>query len=620
VIEAVEEERLNRIKHTNCFPVEAMRACLRRRGVAFGDVDQISYYFTEKFADAEIQAHHQKHPECGPFVPTRDLLDELCLRYFGQKAGGRLRFVSHHLAHAASAHLLSGQAQSLVLVLDGMGDDVAGMVLSASDGRMQVLQSIPLNESLGQFYLLGLRFLGYKLFDEYKVMGLAPYGDRRRYQSLFRSFYTLLPGGQFKIHGVRALRALASLVPTPQRGQPFVTLHLDLAAALQSALEEMVFHVLRHWRDATGLRRLCLAGGVAHNCTLNGKILDSRLFDEVFVQPAAHDAGCAIGAALVTQREDCLRSRSLPHVYWGTPLDTPDEVSPILRRWEAFVRVTRRNSIIEIVADHLVNGRVVGWVQGRSEFGPRALGHRSILADPRPVANKDHVNHIVKKREAFRPFAPSVLEEEFAHYFERPPTSCALDFMTFAVRVRPDARETLGAVTHVDGTARVQTVSRVNNERFWLLIDAFRRRTNVPVLLNTSFNNHVEPIVDSVEDAVVCFLTTGLDLLVVGDFLVERREPAPEAFRALVPAVPAHVRMVHREPLRGDAVERFRLENRFSGRCVEVTEGTFRALEASEGGSLERSMVNAALGPEARRVAEQEILALWSERLVVLRP
>src|SRR5262249_1296171 len=282
-------------------------------------------------------------------------------------------------------------------------------------------------------------------------------------------------------------------------------------ASLQETLEDIAFHTIRYYRQVTGQKRLCLAGGVAHNCTLNGKLLYSGLFDDVFIQPAAHDAGCALGSAMhaYLQAKGSLSRPRLDHVFWGSDAGADDEIESTLSRWTELVEFEKVDNVAERAAQLLAGGSVIGWVQGRSEFGPRALGNRSILADPRPAENKRVINAMVKKREGYRPFAPSVPEEDAADIFVPPPMKTA-PFMIFVVDVREHQRALLGAVTHVNGSARVQTVSRSTNARYHRLLAEFKALTGVPVLLNTSFNNNAEPIVDSVEDAVVCYLTTGL--------------------------------------------------------------------------------------------------------------
>lgn len=305
---------------------------------------------------------------------------------------------------------------------------------------------------------------------------------------------------------------------------------MDLAAGLQHKLEEIVLHVLKYWADQTRLSAMCFTGGVAHNSSLNGTILRSGLFDEVFIHPASHDAGAAEGAAIAAAyklgaapfEQPRLRSASL-----GPSLGEPDEIERTLNSWKTMVDYEHLTDVVETAAELLTDGAVLGWAQGCSEFGPRALGNRSIIADARPRENRNKINAMVKKRESFRPFAPVVTPEDAATYFDFPKTRANYDFMSFVIDVREDRREELGAVTHVDGTARVQVIDPATNEQFYRLVRRFGDRTGTPVLLNTSFNNNAEPIVQTVQDVLTTFLTTDLDALVIGDFLVRRRKDDP---------------------------------------------------------------------------------------------
>src|SRR6185369_4375396 len=350
---------------------------------------------------------------------------------------------------------------ALVVTLDGFGDRLSGTVWAAAEGRLERLLDIPKRQSLGLLYLEAIRYLGYSLFDEYKVMGLAPYGVPSRFRHVFEPMCELKPDGRYDVHLERVTR-LREILPVPRRsGEPLSTVPRDVAAALQETLEGAAAHLLTHYRRATGLRHLCLAGGVAHNSTMIGAIARSGLFDGVFVQPASHDGGCALGAALHVYRalEPHCPLVPVQDGYWGRPLPDAAATGRRLGAWSDLVHVTRSSDIAAETAALIARGAIVGWVQGRSEFGPRALGNRSILADPRPAAAKDRINEAVKQREAYRPFAPAVLEEYADAWFEMPSGTCGA-FMTFTVLVRASVRDVLGAVTHVDGTARVQTVSK----------------------------------------------------------------------------------------------------------------------------------------------------------------
>ncbi|MDR3479223.1 MAG: carbamoyltransferase C-terminal domain-containing protein [Burkholderiaceae bacterium] len=515
VIAGVEEERLNRIKHSWLFPAEASRWCLLHAGIAIGEVDAIAFARAETDLDGWL----------GAAGSARELLGKRLHGLFGGDVRGKLHFVDRLQAHADSAFPYAGGDDALVLVLDGAGEFASGMVGRAQNGSFQILGELAHSQSLGAFYGNVIRFLGLGRFDEYKAMGLAPYGDPAVYREPLCSLVALMDHGQFRLAAKEEVdRVLARQVPLSHGSDDLLQCHRDLAAAVQACLETVVLHLLKHWQNATGLRHLCLAGSVAHNCAMNGKILASGWFESVFVQPAAHHAGSALGAANHVSRRlrPELSIAPLRHVYWGPQIAHGETLRVSLHAWRAWLDLRRSDDIVADTAACLAAGEVVGWVQGASEFGPRALGNRSILADPRPAGNRARINRMIKKREEYRPFAPAVTEEAAGDYFELGGTS-SLPYMSVVVPVREAHRRSLGAVTHVDGSARVQTVCEQDNPRFWALLNAFGAQTGVPMLLNTSFNNNVEPIVDSVDDAICCFLTTGLDKLVVGDYLLTHR-------------------------------------------------------------------------------------------------
>lgn len=622
VAAAIEQERLDRIKHSNKAPLEAIGCCLAAGGLALGDVDHVAFFGERAFWDRMLADYFLRTPEQRLLADAPTLLRQLLERGLGGKLRpGEPTFVGHHLAHAMSAVALSGFDDSLVLVIDAQGDDSSGLVLTARGTDLTPRRRLPVPQSLGYFYLDVIAHLGFYLSEEYKVMGLAPYGDPARFRRLFRSFFSLLPDGEYTLSLERT--RLLDACPPRRPWEPVQQVHKDVAAALQEALEELVFHLLRHFRAVTGLGRLCMAGGVAHNCTVNGKILASGLFEEVFVQPAAHDAGCALGAALFVHHQNGgdRRPRGLRHVYWGRDLGDAAEIERRLAPWRPLIAYERLADPAGAAAELLARGEVLGWAQGRSEFGPRALGNRSILADPRPAANKDRINAMVKKREAFRPFAPAVVEERAGEFFELPPGTARLPFMVFTVPVKPDQRQLLGAVTHVDGSARIQTVGRDANPRFWELLQRFGKLSGVPILLNTSFNNNAEPIVDSVDDAVVCFLTTGLDALIAGDYLVRRGEDGPgeaQRYLELVPSLPRYVELRRRRT--------FSPPDGWTDRwdCRRNSVNASRGLSAPLFELLARCDGRRTLGELLPESGRDGLLAnvrdLWAARLIELRP
>jgi decarbamoylnovobiocin carbamoyltransferase/7-O-carbamoyltransferase len=393
--------------------------------------------------------------------------------------------------------------------------------------------------------------------------------------------------------------------------------HKDFAAGLQETLETLAMHVLTHWARQTGATRLCFTGGVAHNSSLNGVILRSGLFDEVFVHPSSHDAGAAEGAAIAAAHrlgEPHTRVGRLPSASLGPDLGTADEVERELRAWSGIVDVERAADVVGATAELLAGGAVIGWAHGRSEFGPRALGNRSILADARPAENRDRINAMVKKREGFRPFAPAVTPDAAATYFDLTDTEADHGFMSFVVRVHEDRRAELGAVTHVDGTARVQVVSPGANARFHELITRFGELTGTPVVLNTSFNNNAEPIVQSVHDVLTSYLTTDIDVLVVEDFLVRRREPVARVLDDLVLTLRPITRL--RQDWRpGDDVRGEVYLDYSFGPSEKVSPTVFNLLAAADGTSTV-----AALAGKLTDEVRDELFALWQRRFFALAP
>jgi carbamoyltransferase len=624
VVAAIEEERLNRIKHTNKAPAAAIRFCLDSAKVNLNDVDKVAFFGTEAFLNGFLKRHHLRHPQ-SDFTDARGLIRRIFEQEMGYPiADDKMAFVHHHMAHAVSAFALSGFERSLILTIDGHGDGIAGMLLQAEGSNLSVINTIPTSKSLGWFYDDVIRYLGFAEFEEYKVMGLAPYGAPGRFRELFKTFYSLMPNGGYALHKER-LESLYEVVQPRKKTDPIMQIHMDVAAALQEALEEIVLHMLKYFGRKTGQKNLCMAGGVAHNCSLNGKILYSGLFSDVFVQPAAHDAGTAIGAALQVYCENhpASRPRRLEHVYLGTDVGDDPSIVRTLSAWQRLIAYERVDHIAERTAALLADGAIIGWVQGRSEFGPRALGNRSILADPRPAQNKDIINEMVKKREGFRPFAPSVLEECAGDYFDLPAGKAHLPFMIFVVRVRKEKQALLGAVTHVDGSARVHTVSRATNEPFWNLINEFGKLTGVPVLLNTSFNNNVEPIVDSAEDAVVSFLTTKLHYLIVGNYLVRRRAHDHLAYLDLMPSLPLYTRMQQvKGYVSGDQTRTaFQISNTYDQRFqTEVSHEVFDLLSNADGKTCLGRLLDRHGNGGDKKAQVDEIIRLWAKRVVKLSP
>jgi len=549
VIACAAEERFTRVKYSlnlagnTLLPRHAVAWCLEAGGISLDDVDTVAHYcrFTEEVVEERLRLlqPHLTEGETSAVAQSfrhvyREMLSPSAVeRQFAKMTGAERRAivpVRHEMAHAASAFYPSGFPEALVFTIDGCGELESSLLAVGTGDGIRELESTPLPTSLGTLYLILTVFLGFRsLGDEYKVMGLASYGDPSRYREVFsrlvpsdeRGGYTtaLLSGGGL------GERLRTHLGPARSRLDPVESRHADIAASLQEAVTRAVVGTLRRARGETGLRNLCMAGGVALNCSLNGALARTRLFDRIFVQPAAGDEGGSVGAALAAYAD--LRSGApsprggWEHAYWG-PSYSEAEMTRALEAVADRVVWRKEASPAVAVARRLAGGDVVGVFQGRMEFGPRALGNRSLLADPRNAGMKERINAKVKYRESFRPFAPAVPAEDAAEYFDMTglPDS---PFMLFTVPVRPDKRARIPAVTHVDGSARVQTVARSTNGRFWDVLQEFRKLTGIPVLLNTSFNVKNEPIVCSPGDALACFLSTEIDCLELGDFLVERK-------------------------------------------------------------------------------------------------
>ncbi|MBV9162390.1 MAG: carbamoyltransferase [Pseudonocardiales bacterium] len=630
LLAAVEEERLNRIKKTTKFPINAIRSCLAKANVLTSNVDAVAYYFPEDHTDSVLNQLYTDNP----LVPTRYsrqlIKDRLKAEFGWEFPDDRLIYVPHHLSHAMSTFVRSGLKEALVVVMDGMGEECSGSVFRAVDGRLESLTTYSISKSLGMLYLSGTRQLGYKFGDEYKVMGLAPYGDSSVYRKIFDSMYSLGEKGDYDL--APSNLGLNNVGPTffahgitPRRkGEEFTQQHMDFAAGLQEMVEKIVLHVLSYWAEFTGLSSLAFGGGVAHNCSLNGVILRSGLFKEMFVHPASHDSGAGEGAALAAEYELVgavppqvrIRSASV-----GPTLGAPHEIEEKLTSWRPLIEFERRADIVDATAILLTEGAVFGWAQGGSEFGPRALGNRSIIADARPKENQTRINAMVKKRESFRPFAPVVIPQAARTYFEIPDTAANYDFMSFVVRVRQDRRKELGAVTHVDGTARVQIIDPQSNERFYRLVEHFGVLTGTPVLLNTSFNNNAEPIVQSVEDALTCFLTSGLDYLVIEDFLIRRRPGCSLGFDDFVLQFRPVTRLAKNMKIApsGKRVVSHEIHLDYStGPSTTVSPELFALLERVDGVSTLGSLaaINGGMSEEIRR----ELTSLWQERFFALIP
>ncbi len=561
LIAAVEEERFRRVKHWAGFPRDAIRACIDLAGA---EPKEIDHFAISRSPRAHLWRKAlfalRARPGAG-LIGNRlrnqrrvgDVATEVAetLGVDRQGVASRIHWVEHHPAHLASAFYASPFNEAAVCAIDAFGDFVSTSWAVGRGTKLDVVRRVYFPHSLGLLYLALTQYLGFpKYGDEYKVMGLAPYGEPA-FTPQLRRLIELVPDGGFKldlsyfrhhtegdkmtwddgeptIGPVFTPRLEELLGPARRTDEPLESRHEAIAASLQAVFEETALHVLRALYKKTRLPRLCLAGGCAMNSVANGKIREQTPFREVFIQPAAGDNGTALGAALYVAHHVLGQPRRfvMEHAYWG-PAFSDDEIAKALAGRPADLRqpdcrvnrIEDEDKLCNQTAGWIAAGRVIGWFQGRMEWGARALGNRSILADPRRADMRDIVNTKIKFRDKFRPFAPSILEESLDDYF----VGAVPDpFMVQVYPVRPDKRRVIPAVTHVDGSGRLQTVSRATNPLYWSLIKAFEKETGVPVLLNTSFNEN-EPIVHKPEEALDCFLRTRMDALVMGHWVLEKQ-------------------------------------------------------------------------------------------------
>jgi carbamoyltransferase len=559
LIAAVEEERFNRVKYAAGFPARAIRYCLKEAGLTLADLDHVAVprnpyarLATKLFYALRMPSFARERAKV--LVKFTGIPDALAAAFDSdpKRVGATFHRVEHHQAHLASSFFVSPFERAALLSADGLGDFASTMWGTGSGKRMNIHGAIAFPHSLGLFYGGVTQYLGFPKFgDEYKVMGLAAYGQPEQMDA-FRDivrFDARSNGNGFRLgldyfthHRTGPEMSWAEADKTPTLGkmfsnempkrlgpvrapeEPLEQRHRNLAASLQARLEEVYLGMLKKLAERTGLKAICLAGGVAFNCIANGKIFDATPFEQVYVHPAAGDAGLAVGAAYYVWHQKLGKPRSfvMEHAYWG-PGYTREEIrraidSNGIAQKGFRVSELAEEELVRDTAAIIADGKIVGWFQGRAEWGPRALGNRSIVADPRRPEMKEILNRRIKHREIFRPFAPSILSEATGEYFEKSHPS---PFMTLAYSVRTEKRGAIPAPTHVDGTGRLQTVTREANPRYHALISAFRDLTGVPVVLNTSFNDN-EPIVCRPEEAIDCFLRTQMDTLVLGDFLITK--------------------------------------------------------------------------------------------------
>ncbi|MCO6496027.1 MAG: carbamoyltransferase [Chitinophagaceae bacterium] len=555
VIVAIEEERFTRVKHWAGFPAKAIEFCLKEAGLTYNDINFFVIGRDPKAKFINKLAYLAKHPG-GSMAAIKSRwgnskkvhkLSESLSKVSGLPVSdfaGKIVHVEHHRSHLASAYYTSPFSEAACLSIDGSGDFSTTMTAYASNNKIEVLDSIDFPHSLGLFYTAFTQLLGFPHYgDEYKMMGMAPYG-RPVFKEEISKLIHLTSDGQFRLdlnyfrkgtegiitydeQNIPRIEPLYSPVlardfgPVRKPEDPVLQSHKDLAASVQAVTEETIFHILRHLHRKTGSENLCIAGGVAQNSVANGKIRANTPFKNVYVPSAGHDAGISMGAALYHYFKINPEAPIIPtkHAYLGSRF-TNEEIKNYLQEKGLYYEELGDEEVFNTVTDQLINGGVVGWFNGRSEFGPRALGARSILADPRRHDAKKILNEKIKRRENFRPFAPSILKEYASEFFEDVEE---VPFMEKVLVIRPEKRTIIPAVTHIDGTGRLQTVEEEYTPRYYKLIDTFRKKTGVPILLNTSFNEN-EPIVNSPEEAVNCFLRTRMDMLVLENCVLERKK------------------------------------------------------------------------------------------------
>ena len=516
LVAMVEEERLNRVKHApRMAPKMAIEYCLSQAGVTIQDIDYIAVGF-DSAINAAVGSFRGENFLSGLNQAAHWLREGLTYERqlpFGDFPKERVIFVNHHLSHAASTFYASGFSEANILSLDGSGGSESGILGVGRTKNIDILATVSNRASWGLLYELVTELLGFRRHSgEGKVMGLAAYGTPDP-----RGLPCVNWDGPIPVIEPEARKAfIASLTPR-HRNDPITSVHQNLAATLQATLERAAQQMATWLYEQTGIRRLCLAGGTALNCSMNGKLAQLPFVDEIFIQPAAHDAGTALGAALQTYVEKTGERSDwqMEHAYWG-PSYSNDEIETALNNYEE-IRFQQSQDICSETALLLEEGKIIGWFQGHLEIGPRALGNRSILANPAIPEMKDLINKKIKHREPWRPFAPSMLEKAMADYVDSPTLS---PHMILAFDAKDSAQSELVSAIHVDGTCRPQTVSVHTNERYWHLIKRFEERTGIAAVLNTSFNVDGQPIVNTPYEAIDTFLRCGLDVLAIGDFLV----------------------------------------------------------------------------------------------------
>jgi len=549
LVAAVEEERFNRIKrgkkalvsNPDTLPKQAINYCLRVAGIAFKDIAHIGLAFAPE--DRLKNINSDKYFTDGDwgseegeklFYKKIKHIPSLLSRMAGRNMKKRVIWIPHHICHASSAFFVSPFRSSAILSIDGIGEFSSAWLGKGRNSRMKVIKEIPYPNSLGFLWEKVSKYLGFTEYDSSKVMGLAAYGDHKRFYKTFKEIVKMGAGGIFtvdnevmrfrtkdfsrleKTFGVKKINSPTE-IKKDQR---------DIAAALQKITDDTIIHLAKFLKQKTGSENICLAGGVALNCVSNSILMNSRLYKNIYIQPAANDAGTALGAAFYIWNQilDGKRKFVMDHTYWGPEYEEVEILSALKSITGESYTYNKSSNIAKEVALKLRDGEIVGWFQGRIEWGPRALGSRSLLADPRRVGIKRVLNERIKKRESFRPFAPSILKDKASNWLIVP-TACksmSTEFMEINFYVKEAKKDRIPAVTHVDGTSRAQLVNRQTNPLYYKMIDYFYKLTGVPLVLNTSFNDN-EPIVCSPKDAIKTFVNTKMDYLAIGNYLVSKK-------------------------------------------------------------------------------------------------
>ena len=544
VVAAVQEERFTRKKHDFSFPINAVKYCLKEGKISIQEINYVAFYDKPMLKFERLLYQHLEKAPLSYWafyqsIPTWISEKLRVLRMIRKKLKykGEVIFSEHHLSHAASAFLCSPYKEAAILTIDGVGEWVTTSLGYGKENEIKILKEIYFPHSLGLLYSTLTAYLGFKVNNgEYKVMGLSAYGEPI-YIDRFRKLIDVKEDGSYKLnmeyfdfhYKLRMpSKRFIQLFGPPRKPKEKITEHYqNMAATLQAITEEVVLKMLNHLYEITGMKKVCLAGGVALNSVCNGKILRKTKFEDVYIQPAASDAGSALGCALLTYNSilDKPRSYVMKHTFLGPGYDNKQIKEFLDKNNIMYKEFNSREELLKTVAKLIFENKIVGWFQGRMEWGPRALGARSILANPCNPEMKDILNKRVKHREEFRPFAPVVPIEDVAQWFECDnilplPT----DFMLMVYPIKEEKRKLIPAVVHVDGTGRLQTIRREQNPLYYDLIREFEKISNVPVLINTSFNIKGEPIVCSPYDAYRCMMGTGIDCTVMGNYLIWRKD------------------------------------------------------------------------------------------------